>query len=266
MNWTRRHFLGAGAATLAAPALASASATFDIDYLESRVEAGVLHESQHFIPPSQVHEAYSHVIYANTSFYGEARQKMWVLRRAGAAWDVALRDDDYRDREAAEAAYSWPMSSGALHQGNPRAGPTPSGIFNIDERSERYRGGWGSPGMYKAMYIDLHYNSGRRSGVAMHGTTSGRYRYFGRPASNGCLRVSQRNMDALHGLFHPGGARREDSPLWGEVPRYFTSDVADTMDARRGYVRDGTLLYDDDGVLRTKMGYTGLLIFFRDDF
>lgn len=266
MNWTRRHFLGAGAASLAAPALASTSATFDIDYLERLAEPGVLHESQHFIPPSKVHEAYSHVIYANTSFYGDARQKMWVLERAGAAWDIALRDDGYWQRKEAEAAYSWPMSSGDLHPGNNRAGPTPSGIFNIDERSQRYSGGWGSPGMYKAMYIDLHYSSGRRSGVAMHGTTSGRYRYFGRPASHGCLRVSQANMDALHAVFHPGGARREDSPLWGEVPRYFTTEPVDSLDARSGYVRDGSLLYDDAGVLRTKMGYTALLIFFRDDF
>lgn len=266
MSFTRRQVLATGAAALATPALANLPVSHGLDYLEGLAEPGALHESQPFVAPSAVHEAYSHAIYVNVSFHGDARQKMWVLERRGPGWDVALRDDDYWQRRDGAAAYSWPVSSGALHAGNPRAGPTPSGIFNIDERSGRYRSGWGSPGMYKAMYIDLHYNSGRVSGVAMHGTTGGRYRYLGQPASHGCVRLTQSNMDALHAVFHPGGARREASPLWGEVPRYFTSDVSDSMAARRGYLRDGTLRYDEVGNLLTKMGYTALLVFFRDDF
>jgi len=270
MTLTRRHVLRAGlasgAAALAAPALANLPATFDIDYLESRAAPGILHDSQPFVAPSEVHEAYTHAVYVNVSFHGDARQKMWVLERRGAAWDVGLRDDGYWQSRAAQPAYSWPVSSGALHRGDPRAGPTPSGVFNIDERSWRYRSGWGSPGMYKAIYIDLHYSSGRASGVAIHGTTSGRYGALGRPASHGCVRLTQMNMDALHAVFHPGGARREASPLWGEVPRYFRSGVADSYDARRGYVRDGTLLRGDAGGLLTRMGYTALLVFFRDDF
>ncbi|SLN18454.1 L,D-transpeptidase [Roseisalinus antarcticus] len=265
MTLNRRHFLATSLSALAAPALASQPAPYGIDYLEGLAEPGALHESQAFIAPSALHEAYSHAIYVNTSFYGDSRQKLWLLERQGASWDLGLRDDAYWQRRDVQGGYSFPVSSGALHAGNSRAGPTPSGIFNIDERSGRYRSGWGSPGMYKAMYIDLHYNSGRMSGVAMHGTTSGRYSALGRPASHGCVRVTQSNMDAVHALFHPGGARREDSPLWGEVPRYFTSEVSNEMSVRRGYTRDGSLLTDDSGAVLTKMGYTALFVFFRDD-
>ncbi|GGL63646.1 L,D-transpeptidase [Wenxinia marina] len=260
---TRRGFLAASAAALAAPALAT-NARFDLDYLEGLGEPGALHESVAYVPPSRVHEAYSHAFYVNTAFYGEGRQKMWVLQRQGAGWQVGLSDE--RVWGAAEADYSWPVSTGALHQGNPRAGPTPTGIYNVDERTYRHRTGWGSPGMYKAVYIDLHYTSGRQSGVAMHGTDSWRYNRLGSPASHGCVRMRQDNMDRTWAILHPGGAVREASPLWGEVPRYFASEPEDSPAARTGYVRDGSLLRGEDGAVLTRMGYTALFVFFRDDF
>ncbi|QQA44477.1 L,D-transpeptidase [Pelagovum pacificum] len=266
MILSRRQFLATGTAALATPAVAAQAVPFGIDYLEGLAEPGALHDSVPFVAPSAVHEAYSHAFYVNVSFYGDARQKMWVLERKGTGWDLAMRDEAFWTRHGGEAAYSFPVSSGALHQGNSRAGPTPNGIFNVDERSQRYRSGWGSPGMYKAVYIDLHYNSGRVSGVAMHGTTYGRYSALGRPASHGCVRMTCENMDVVHAILHPGGARREDSPLWGEVPRYFTSAPEDSMSARSGYVRDGSLQYDESGNLLTKMGYKALFVFFRDDF
>lgn len=267
MLLTRRHVMAGGAAfaALGAPAIAQ-GATFDLDYLERLGEPGALHESVAYIPPSGLHEAYTHAFYVNTAFYGPGRQKMWVLERGTAGWDLALRDDRFWQRRESFDGYSWPVSTGALHQGNPRAGPTPTGIYNVDERSQRFRWGWGSPGMYKAVYIDLHYSSGRISGVAMHGTDSYRYNRLGSPASHGCVRMTQSNMDAVWSILHPEGARREASPIWGEVPRYFRSTPADTLNARTGYVRDGTFLYDDAGAMLTKPGYTALFVFFRDDY
>ena len=265
----RRSFLATGASAmgmLAAPALALSGHTHGIDYLEGLAAPGALHESVHFVAPSAVHTAYSHVFYVNTAFYGSGRQKMWILARNGAGWDLALRDEDYWQRRETAGDWSFPVSTGALHRGNPRAGPTPTGIFNIDERSQRHRTGWGSPGMYKALYIDLHYSGGRVSGVAMHGTNQSRYGALGQPVSHGCVRVTQPNMDAVWSILHPNGAVREASPLCAEVPRYFRSSVADSMSARRNYVRDGSLQTDNNGAVLTKMGYSALFVFFSDDY
>ena len=235
-----------------------------IDYLESLAAPGMLSEGMDFVAPSAIHPSYSHAIYVNTSWSGAGMQKMWVIGRAGAGWRLALSDPDHWGAEP--ASYSWPVSTGKLWPGNNRAGLTPTGIFNLDERSQRHRTGWGSPGMYKAVYIDLHYTSGRVSGVAMHGTTYGQYRRLGQPASHGCVRMTVENADRVWEMIHfPGGARREQSERWGEVPRYFRSDPADSMAARTGYVRDGSLLRDEAGEVLTKQGYKVLFVFFRDD-
>ena len=211
--------------------------------------------------PSAIHPAYDLAIYVNTAFSGIGAQKMWVLGRSSAGWDLALRDEALEP----DAGWSWAVSTGTFWPGNNRAGLTPTGIFNVDERAFRHRTGWGSPGMYKAVYIDLHYTSGRVAGVAIHGTDSWQYRRLGSPASHGCVRMTQANMDRTWGLLHPGGAAREASPLWGEVPRYFRSSPEDSLAARQDYVRDGTLLYDADGGLLTRPGYKALFVFFRDD-
>ena len=263
---TRRGLLaGAGSALLAGRVGASASVSaVGMGYLEGLGRPGSLDPRVAFVPPSAVDPRYDHAIYVNTAWSGAGMQKMWVLERAGTGWRLALSDPDHW--KGAEPTYSWPVSTGKLWPGNNRAGLTPTGIFNIDERAQRHRRGWGSPGMYKAVYIDLHYSSGRVSGVAMHGTTSNMYRRLGQPASHGCVRMTTANADRMWGLIHhPGGATREASERWGEVPRYFASEPADSMAARQGYVRDGSVLYDAAGQELTKEGYRVLLVFFRDD-
>ncbi|SHI33177.1 L,D-transpeptidase [Wenxinia saemankumensis] len=254
---TRRAVLAGGAAGLAAvaaPLRAMAAPDFGIDYLEGLDLAG-------YLRPSDIPGAFTHAFYVNTAFSGGGMQKMWVLGRAGSGWDLALREPGLPE----EAGWSWPVSTGTFWPGNDRAGPTPTGVYNLDERSHRFRTGWGSPGMYRAVYIDLHYTSGRQSGVAMHGTTHGQYVRLGRPASHGCVRMRCENMDMAWEMLHPGGARGEGTPLWGEVPRLFASTPEDSPAARTGYSRDGTWLRDQDGALLTKRGYTALFVFFRDD-
>jgi hypothetical protein len=273
MNWTRRTTLmglGAACATgISGQARAGvAPERVGLDYLENLGQPGALNPKIAFIPPSRVDRAYSHVVYVNTALRGEGAQKMWVTRRKGQGWELALWDDKYWDAKGAGHApdYSWPVSTGRVYPGNRRSGPTPVGIFNVDDRSHRHRRGWGSPGMYNSIYIDLHYGSGRAAGIAMHGTTRNLYRRLGRVDSHGCIRMQQKNADLVWSMFHGKAKPGPDSPLWTEaVPRYFTSKVTKGYEARRGYVRDGSFLYDAAGERLSRPGYSVLFEFFRDD-
>jgi hypothetical protein len=91
--------------------------------------------------------------------------------------------------------------------------------------------------MIHTMYIDFHYEGGRRSGVAFHGTTSGRYRRLGTNDSHGCIRMKKRNaLAVLDRITGRDGVLPE--PLrWGEVPRFWRSERGET---RLGYTRDGS--------------------------
>jgi hypothetical protein len=220
-----------------------------------------------WMPPSALHAAYSHAVYVNVRPDGGMAQRMWILQRDGAGkWELATQDTEYWQTrsDATRPAYSWLVSTGRKYPGDARSGPTPLGIFNIDDR--RHRPGWGSPGMYNALYIDLHYSGGRASGVAIHGTTPGQYSKLGRIDSHGCVRMHMSNADRVWRILHPNQLRGEASPLWGDIPRYFSSDPAKAgMAPRFGYVRDGSLLFGPDGQLLTKPGYRMIFVFFRDD-
>jgi len=263
--------LAAWAGAAAVPARAAAAATPPTPpapaYLSDLARPGGLPAGMAYLPPEGLHPAYLLAVYVNTSPAGATGQRMWVIGRpgAGAPWHVLLQDEAPPGAGAGPPAYSWPVSTGRRYPRDARSGPTPLGVFNLDERGFRHRPGWGSPGMYNALYIDLHYGSGRVSGVAMHGTTRANYRLLGRPESHGCIRMTQANADALWALVHPGGARGEEAPLWGEVPRYFLSPPHGDARARAGYVRDGRLLFAADGTLLTRPGYRAVFVFFRDD-
>lgn len=261
---SRRQLIGSGAAALllgTVRAGATAAPTGpDIGYLE----ALTLPEGTPFLRPSAIPDAYGHAVYVNTALSGAGAQKMWVTARGDTGWQLALHDEKHW-ADKGPPAYSWTVSTGRKYPGDSRSGPTPVGVFNVDERKARYRPGWGSQGMYNALYIDLHYSGGRVSGVAMHGTPTGNYRKLGRADSHGCVRMTQANADQLWALIHPEGKRADASPIWGEVPRFFTSDVRADMAARTGYVRDGTVQMAADGAVLTRPGYRMLFVFFRDD-
>lgn len=276
LSFSRRHLLSIGTGTLVTlttmgGVAAGEEATErsaghmlpDLDYLEHLGLPGLLPGTMPYLPPSALHPAYSHAIYVNTAPQGVASQKMWVIARSGSGWVLALEDAEHWQDQP--ALYSWPVSTGMQAPGKPPYVLTPVGIFNIDERSQRFRPGWGSPGMYNSVYIDLHYHSGRISSVALHGTTRSMYALLGQRASHGCVRMSQANADLLWNMIHPEGAAGADSPLWGEVPRFFRSPPQDNLMARTGYVRDGSPLIDEDGSPLTKMGYRVICVFFRDD-
>lgn len=271
---TRRGVVAGLAATLAAAArparalpVPEAAPTPAPAYLSELARPGALPAGMAYLAPAAVHPAYLVAVYVNTAPAGANGQRMWVLSRGGpdAPWTLALQDAAHFAGREGPADYSWPVSTGRKYRGDARSGPTPPGIFNVDERPFRHRPGWGSPGMYNALYIDLHYGSGRVSGVAMHGTPRANYRLLGRPESHGCIRMTQANADALWALVHPSGGPAEASPLWGDVPRYFRSPPHRDARPRTGYVRDGSLLLDDRGALLTRPGYRALFVFFRDD-
>jgi len=242
-----------------------AAQQFGIGYLEQLGAPGALNEKMAFIPPSQIDAAYSHVLYVNTATRSEGGQKMWVIERSGTGWQLAQWDQDYWAEKGAPQ-YSWPVSTGRKYHGDNRSGPTPLGIFNIDDRKFRHRKGWGSPGMYNSIFIDLHYGGGRMSGVAMHGTPTAKYKLLGKADSHGCIRMRQENADNLWNMFHGDGRPGESSPLWSQaVPRYFKSNPRGDRSTRWNYVRDGSFLYSKAGERLTKPGYSALFVFFRDD-
>jgi len=264
MLLNRRHTLMGLGALLASPALAMDQTTgVGLDYLERLGVPGTVNGA--FIPPSQIDPAYTHVIYINAALSGPGAQKMWIVERNGAGWRLALWDQEHWGARTPE--YSWPVSTGRYYQGDNRSGPTPLGIFNVDDRHFRHVRGWGAPGMYNSIFIDLHYSGGRISGVAMHGTTRSKYSLLGRPDSHGCIRMVQENADAVWSLFHGADGRPgEGSPLWAaSVPRYFTSQPAQNWNVRRNYTRDGSFHFDDAGNKLTKPGYSALFVIFRDD-
>jgi hypothetical protein len=269
----------------------AANSELGMDYLENLTpRKGVA-----FIKPSEVHSSYQMIIYINTATSGDGRQKMWVLERdnSGEAttshtgltangtviddqprqpWRLALWDKKFWKKKGwteveAIPPYSWPVSTGRKYAGDGRSGPTPLGIFNIDDRKYRHKKGWYAPGMIHAMFIDLHYKSGRRSGVAMHGTTSGKYRLLGRADSHGCIRMHQTNALSLFKRVHGEKSKKnlsEANPLWGTMPRYFKNQSSDQK-RRTAYVRDGSYLVSEEGELLTKDGLQILMVHFRDD-
>ncbi len=222
-----------------------------LSYLESlKGKAG------DYLAPSQIDQRYNLALYVNAKASGPNAQRMWVLQRdqTTGRFKLALWDDKwwkskkartkYKVAEGDEPPFSWLVSIGKKWRGDNRSGPTSLGVFALDERKGRMQRGWHAPGMIHAMYLDLHYRSGRRSGIAFHGTTRSQYRKLGRIASHGCIRMHQSN--ALKLLNRVRGAdkvlARDD--VWGEVPRFWRRQKGGN---RYGYVRDGSLLHGQTG-------------------
>jgi hypothetical protein len=168
---------------------------------------------------------------------------MWVLQRdaIGAPWRLAMWDERHwrkADLSQGEApSYSWPVSTGRYYRGDKFSGPTPTGVFALDERKYRYGRGTTGAGMIHTMYIDFHYSSGRRSGVAFHGTTNGRYRRLGTNASHGCIRMKKKNALAVLDRITGRDDVLPEEMRWGEVPRYWKTERGGK---RWDYTRDGT--------------------------
>ncbi len=193
--------------------------------------------------PSELDPRYTIALYVNTATKGPNRQRMWVLQRdaIGGAWRLALWDEaHWRKADLADGAvpsYSWPVSTGRHYRGDKFSGPTPTGVFALDERKWRYGRGYTAPGMIHTMYIDFHYRGGRRSGVAFHGTTTGRYRRLGTNDSHGCIRMKKKNALALLNRITGRDEALPEEMRWGEVPRFWKHERGQR---RWGYTRDGT--------------------------
>jgi len=199
--------------------------------------------SERYKAPSELDPRYTMALYVNASTKGPWRQRMWVLQRSeiGGPWQLAMWDERHWSNaglgDGEVPSYSWPVSTGRYYRGNKFSGPTPTGVFALDERKWRHSRGWSAPGMVHTMYIDFHYASGRRSGVAFHGTTRGRYRRLGTADSHGCIRMRQDNALALYNRVTGRDEVRPEHLRWGEVPRFWKNERGQK---RWGYTRDGS--------------------------
>jgi hypothetical protein len=228
-----------------------------LTYLES-----LKGSSERYKAPSELDGRYTVALYVNAAGSGPWRQRMWVLHRdaIGGSWRLAMWDEEHwrkaklPDGEA--PSYSWPVSTGRYYRGDPFSGPTPTGVFALDERKWRYGRGTTGPGMVHTMYIDFHYDNGRRSGVAFHGTLPGRYRRLGSIDSHGCIRMQQKNAASLFDRITGRDRVLAADMRWGDVPRFWMSERGQN---RAGYTRDGTThpaeaVVADLGLLQASVG------------
>jgi hypothetical protein len=203
---------------------------------------GLKGKPQPYLAPSEIDPRYTIALYVNAAGKGPNKQRMWVLHRdgIGGAWRLAMWDKAYWAKaklgDGEVPAYSWPVSTGRYYPGDRKSGPTPTGIYALDERKRRYGRGWMQDGMIHVMHIDLHYSDGRMSGVAFHGTTPGRYRRLGSIDSHGCVRMHQRNALALLDRVTGKDSVLSEELRWGEVPRYWQIEKGNR---RYGYTRNG---------------------------
>ncbi|MGI9520757.1 MAG: L,D-transpeptidase, partial [Hyphomicrobiaceae bacterium] len=224
-------------------------------------------------------------LYVNAIGRGKFSQRMWVLQRdhIGGNWKLGLWDTQYWGQKnfpiGLTPPYSWLVSTGRKYPGDKRSGPTPIGVFSLDERRYRLARGYASPGMINVVYIDLHYTGGRRSGVAFHGTTYSRYRRLGSIDSHGCIRMTQKNALAVLNRLQGRDGVLSKELRWGDVPRYWRSQRGST---RYGYTRSGVAWPvneeqnsspNEHGPLNeaaplprvlTKTGYRAIAIIFQD--
>ena len=253
-----------------------------LTYLES-----LKGSSERYRAPSELDGRYTVALYVNAAGSGPWRQRMWVLQReaVGAPWRLAMWDEAHWKKaklpEGETPSYSWPVSTGRYYRGDPFSGPTPTGVFALDERKWRYGRGYTAPGMIHTMYIDFHYDNGRRSGVAFHGTLPGRYRRLGSIDSHGCIRMKQANAAAVFDRITGRDRVLAADMRWGEVPRFW---IAERGQNRAGYTRDGSVhpapaLVADLGVMPastggiaeaeplpvlTKTGFRAIAVIFED--
>lgn len=202
-------------------------------------------QSEPYLAPRDIDPRFTTAIYVNVATRGPTRQRMWVLNRdeLGGPWRLGLWDKRHWKRKAKRAkvkdltpSYSWPISSGRYYRGDRKSGPTPPGIYGLDERRWRYGRGWLQYGMRHVMHIDYHYRGGRVSGVAFHGTNTFRYRRLGRADSHGCVRMRQDMALAFINRITGKDGVLSETLRWGEVPRFWRGQKGRR---RYGYRRDG---------------------------
>ncbi len=246
------------------PVFGAGASVSALGYLERTADKGAL-----YLPPSAVDPRFTMALYVNAAGAGSFAQRMWVLQRAGVGepWALAVWDADYWAGRGLAAdqtpPYSWPVSTGRKYRGDDRSGPTPLGVYAIDERPGRVKRGYYAPGMVHALFIDYHYSGGRRSGVAFHGTTPSRYALLGKIDSHGCIRMTQDNARTLLDRLQGEDGVLEPEMRWGSVPRFWQRERGG---GRYGYRKDGQTYPADSAAAEalTKTGYRAITVIFKD--
>ncbi|MBV8799666.1 MAG: L,D-transpeptidase [Alphaproteobacteria bacterium] len=177
-------------------------------------------------------------VYVNKSGTGPHAQRMYVFEKTEGG-ELALR-------------YDWPVSTGRERletdaHGHLQSTATPQGFYQLDPArlySEHVSGQWDEPMPY-AMFFNWAPN-GRKTGLAIHGTSEEESRLLGTPASAGCVRLSQDNARTLFDLVRT----QFRSPV---VPKLAYLDGETNVSSR------GTFLHDRDGRLQVQDGYSVLV-------
>lgn len=149
---------------------------------------------------------------------------------------------------------------------------TPAGIYRFNDSRNQlgYRGKneKGQRVMYTPIYFDLNYPwgksdkrpNGAESGLAIHGTGRGSYKYLGSQASHGCIRTHQQVSQCIKSQFHELGKNWvRDSAHGGPLKTSAIDSNTPYMDTR---LRLKSEVYDDQGRLYVKAGTPALILIF----
>lgn len=178
---------------------------------------------------------YEAVLYVNKAAKGATAQTMRVYSR------VAGARNEWRETQRLK------VSTGREKQEQYFTG-TPVGVFNLDgERMYKmaYSGRWGGSPMPYAMFFDVQFSS-RKTGIAIHGAPKTAENKLGTRASGGCVRVGNREVEALYNWI--------TTSLAGEVPQF-------SWDRSLGKTSpNGVMDRDSQGTPVLKKGYKVLVV------
>lgn len=178
---------------------------------------------------------YEAVLYVNKAAQGATAQTMRVYSR------VAGSRNEWRETQRLK------VSTGREKQEQYFTG-TPVGVFNLDgERMYKmaYSGRWGGSPMPFAMFFDVQFAS-RKTGIAIHGAPKAAENKLGTRASGGCVRVGNREVEALYNWI--------TLSLAGEVPQF-------SWDRSLGKTSpNGVMDRDAQGIPVLKKGYKVLVV------
>ncbi len=202
---------------------------------------------------------YKMVIFIDAAPMGNSAQTMTVYSYDSVEnqFDLLLWDQLYWENRNESPQFSWLVSTGMAGYDNGIS--TLPGFFNLHQ--DRHLRGHQIAGMIDSLFIDLYYRSGRRSGIALHGTPQNNYPRLGRVASHGCVRMHQRNSRLLFDYIHDS-----KNKMKGLVPVFYeTGDSKNPYVVRGNYNFVGQFQYENDGSIRTQIGYQVLLVVFHGE-
>lgn len=182
--------------------------------------------------PDDVESYFDLFLYVSKARDGALAQRMFIFERGG---DGIVRP-----------TVQWLVSTGREKR-EKYFTSTPEGVFKVDRDrlfDHWHSRTWDAPMPY-TMFLDF-VKAGRKTGIAIHGTTRSHFDELGTRASGGCIRLHPEHAKALLNLM------RQD--MMGLVP-VFAFDTAGETTAR-----DGAVVRTETGTLQLQPGLKVLLL------